>query len=62
VLNRNLRMPDNRRRTGMESDANAAIVWLAGRPAGPPDPMPNPAIDIVVDGFADPADATDRKS
>ena len=28
-------------------------------PAGPPDPMPNPATDIVVDGFAELADRFD---
>ena len=26
-------------------------------PAGPPDPVPNPACDLVVAGFAEPADA-----
>jgi len=28
-------------------------------PAGPPDPIPNPATDIVVDGFANLADRFD---
>jgi len=28
-------------------------------PAGPPDPVPNPATDIVVEGFAELADRLD---